>query len=610
MKSKALFRTAGFLFFAAASSVYAVPTLTLSGPSQIEQGQNLTLQLGLSGGTEAYGGFNARIALPQGVSLSAVNRGPLLPVLFTIDQSMSSSGNEVWLSLVGFSATSSITAPEGKLLDLVLQVTSTAVAGTYNIHFADENPDPLVNSRHALANADGSQSVIHTVAGMNLTILSSGLDSDGDGIPDSTDPDDDNDGVPDDKDAFPLNPNEWADTDQDGIGDNADTETLLCQAAALMLEGSTFGPGTHRVGSQDSITTQGVVRFLPGANVTLVAPRHKLGPGVRVAAGAHLRVNISATPCATGAGNQAVAEMKAAQAEIPLAESQATTLVSPIPFVDPDSFPAWMMDLFIGLRIDVAAIDQVLLDPDEKWLVFESDQDIAIHDRNRTSDIYRINLTTETLELLSRTPRGRAGNGPSRYPAVDALGNWVVFQSDASDLVEDDANGVTDVFVSSVGVRGLHRVTFGATQASAHPALDASGTDLLYDQRDAEGGGRQVFVDSLSGVAPDTPISLAKDETGALLDNHHPAISADGRFIVYLEHRLEMDLITCRIHLYDREIGNYQHQPCPEELAKASEDARPSFTPTGEQVEWYLPDELTPVIIANPLVKDEEGSSP
>lgn len=50
------------------------------------------------------------------------------------------------------------------------------------------------------------------------------LDTDGDGIPDITDPDDDNDGVNDDEDAFPLDPTEWIDTDGDGIGNNADTD--------------------------------------------------------------------------------------------------------------------------------------------------------------------------------------------------------------------------------------------------------------------------------------------------------------------------------------------------------------------------------------------------
>ncbi len=49
-------------------------------------------------------------------------------------------------------------------------------------------------------------------------------DFDGDGVGDAQDTDDDNDGVPDRQDAFPKNPREWQDTDGDGTGDNADTD--------------------------------------------------------------------------------------------------------------------------------------------------------------------------------------------------------------------------------------------------------------------------------------------------------------------------------------------------------------------------------------------------
>lgn len=49
-------------------------------------------------------------------------------------------------------------------------------------------------------------------------------DSDHDGKPNDLDPDDDNDEVPDEKDAFPLDPEEWADKDGDLIGDNMDAD--------------------------------------------------------------------------------------------------------------------------------------------------------------------------------------------------------------------------------------------------------------------------------------------------------------------------------------------------------------------------------------------------
>jgi hypothetical protein len=49
-------------------------------------------------------------------------------------------------------------------------------------------------------------------------------DNDDDGIGDNADTDDDNDGAPDVNDAFPFDPTESVDTDRDGIGNNADSD--------------------------------------------------------------------------------------------------------------------------------------------------------------------------------------------------------------------------------------------------------------------------------------------------------------------------------------------------------------------------------------------------
>ncbi len=50
------------------------------------------------------------------------------------------------------------------------------------------------------------------------------VDTDGDGIGNNADTDDDGDGVADSDDAFPLDATESVDTDSDGIGNNADTD--------------------------------------------------------------------------------------------------------------------------------------------------------------------------------------------------------------------------------------------------------------------------------------------------------------------------------------------------------------------------------------------------
>jgi hypothetical protein len=59
---------------------------------------------------------------------------------------------------------------------------------------------------------------------ISVAELITAADFDGDGIVDLLDLDKDGDGVPDSRDAFPLDPFESVDTDNDGIGNNADED--------------------------------------------------------------------------------------------------------------------------------------------------------------------------------------------------------------------------------------------------------------------------------------------------------------------------------------------------------------------------------------------------
>jgi len=69
---------------------------------------------------------------------------------------------------------------------------------------------------------DDNDGVADTTDNCPLVSNTNQQDIDADGTGDVCDTDNDNDGVPDSSDAFPLNANESADTDNDGIGNNSD----------------------------------------------------------------------------------------------------------------------------------------------------------------------------------------------------------------------------------------------------------------------------------------------------------------------------------------------------------------------------------------------------
>ena len=89
--------------------------------------------------------------------------------------------------------------------------------------WTDTDGDNIGNNADTDDDGDGfSDSTESTCGSDSLDADSIPADLDQDGSCDAIDGDDDNDGYADISDAFPLDPNEWVDTDGDDIGDNAD----------------------------------------------------------------------------------------------------------------------------------------------------------------------------------------------------------------------------------------------------------------------------------------------------------------------------------------------------------------------------------------------------
>lgn len=95
--------------------------------------------------------------------------------------------------------------------------------------------------------------------------------------------------------------------------------------------------------------------------------------------------------------------------------------------------------------------------------------------------------------LVSRAWHGGEPNAESRSPAISADGRFVAFASDASDVIENDGNGVSDVFWRDTCVGAPEgctpttaRVSVGADGAEANgasdaPTLSADGRFVAFD---------------------------------------------------------------------------------------------------------------------------------
>ncbi len=103
------------------------------------------------------------------------------------------------------------------------------------------------------------------------------------------------------------------------------------------------------------------------------------------------------------------------------------------------------------------------------------------------NQIFLHDFTAGTTVLVSRTPVGAYSNGPSRFPHISADGLYVVFESDASDLMPlpGDTNGATDVFVYDVTIGNVARVSndhFGGQLPgpSFFPSISGDGTFVSF----------------------------------------------------------------------------------------------------------------------------------
>jgi Tol biopolymer transport system component len=88
---------------------------------------------------------------------------------------------------------------------------------------------------------------------------------------------------------------------------------------------------------------------------------------------------------------------------------------------------------------------------DGRYVVFESDAtNLVSGDNNGARDIFEHDRQTGGTSRISLTSGGVEGNGDSSFAMVNGNGQYVVFSSSSSNLVSVDTNGFTDIFVAPV----------------------------------------------------------------------------------------------------------------------------------------------------------------
>ena len=110
------------------------------------------------------------------------------------------------------------------------------------------------------------------------------------------------------------------------------------------------------------------------------------------------------------------------------------------------------------------------LAPSGKYIAFTSEATNFESPNNSVADVFVRALSDHTTTRMSVDSSGVEGNMPSGKPALNGFGQFVVFQSDATNLVSGDTNGFSDVYL---------RVQQNVGELSGDYFIDSLDQDIL-----------------------------------------------------------------------------------------------------------------------------------
>lgn len=200
--------------------------------------------------------------------------------------------------------------------------------------------------------------------------------------------------------------------------------------------------------------------------------------------------------------------------------------------------------ILVSVNTDGAAGDNASVAPSisssGNRIAFQSfADDLVAGDDNEFSDVFVRDVKKDTTERVSVDRSGHDANAGSFGSSISANGRYVAFQSDASDLVAGDGNGVNDVFVRDLRTDRTERISAG---------IKANDPTRRVDGASISGNGRLVtFQVSVGSPASSTEIyvrdrvahstsKVSVSTTGGQADGSswQPRISRNGVYVAFI----------------------------------------------------------------------------
>jgi Tol biopolymer transport system component len=212
---------------------------------------------------------------------------------------------------------------------------------------------------------------------------------------------------------------------------------------------------------------------------------------------------------------------------------------------------------------------------DGRYVAFQSTaMNLVPGDTNPFNDIFVRDRTLGTTERVSISTAGvQASGGDSVTPSISADGRYVAFASAAMNLVSNDTNPSTEIFVrdrtssTTTIVSVASDGTVGANGVSSNPSISADGAFVAFDSGCANlvsndtNGCVDVFIHNMSTGATELGSQSSSGAIALNGNSTNPSLSANGRFAAFASsasglYTISNLLSLPQIYIRDRGAGS------------------------------------------------------
>ncbi len=188
-----------------------------------------------------------------------------------------------------------------------------------------------------------------------------------------------------------------------------------------------------------------------------------------------------------------------------------------------------------------------------RWVAFASAaRNLASGDTNVLGDVFLRDMASGITRMISASTNGMAGNGISGNPILSEDGRYVVYESQASDLVAVDTNYTQDVFIYD----SVQQTTRLLSTASIYPEVNFNNNGPSHSPNMTPDGHLVAYVKSETNRFLSSPMNIFNGEIfvwdsqtsathwtslgvtngfngGAGCPCYSPVLSADGQSVIF-----------------------------------------------------------------------------